>query len=335
MEDKYVNSSHTVQELDKAIDTILEGMTIDSELNENSSNPVQNAAITKGIESAKEFYLIPGDITTLIAGEGEDVVNKVEEVLGTIDGWYLKNKITKNFFIDKNGITMSYKVSSLGAGKYMFYISYYAQGIVNLELFAREIYTSGPPTLNIERVTINKTSSLSNIENGDIVLPDKTTLSLDSYKASGRDDAIGVVFDARKGLFVRKNKYSGKLVGNQSPATDIFYAKVGCKDPEDGRLTQKVNLLHSSNPSSDFPVFNYAEQNGWYVASNGELSLINKVLESLNAIKSDYGSMSYISSCTQDPKIKSSASVFYGGAWSSSDKRDPSGVLSYFLIDIL
>lgn len=176
---------------------------------------------------------------------------------------------------------------------------------------------------------------ISGIKNGDIVLPDKSTLSLEEYQASGRSDAIGVVFDAHKGLFVRKNKYSGKLVGNQDPATGIFYGTVGCKDPYDGRTIQKLNLLHSSNPASDFPVFNYAEENGWYVASNGELNLISEIGESLTEIGSDYVNFSNISSCTQDPLVKSSASVFYAGGWRSSDKRNPLEVLSFFLVDIL
>lgn len=116
--------------------------------------------LLKNFENTELFYEIPGDITALNEGEGEDVVNKVKEVFGTIDGWFFVNQINKDFLIDKNGITMSYRASSVGAGNYMFYISYYAQGIVNLELFARQIYTSGPPTLNIERVTINKNSNI-------------------------------------------------------------------------------------------------------------------------------------------------------------------------------
>lgn len=113
--------------------------------------------LLKNFENTELFYEIPGDITALNEGEGEDVVNKVKEVFGTIDGWFFVNQIDKDFLIDKNGITMSYRASSVGAGNYMFYISYYAQGvIVDLELFARQIFTSGPPTLDIERVTINK-----------------------------------------------------------------------------------------------------------------------------------------------------------------------------------
>lgn len=131
-------------------------VTIDAELNEYSSNAVRNSAITKGINAAIQFYPIPGDITSLIAGEGEDVVNKVRDVFGTIDGWFFVNQINKNFLIDNNGITMSFSASSVGAGNYQFNIRYYAQGIVTVELFARQITTSGPPTLNIERVTINK-----------------------------------------------------------------------------------------------------------------------------------------------------------------------------------
>ena len=97
------------------------------------------------------------------------------------------------------------------------------------------------------------------VNNGDIVLPDKSTMTLESYKASGRSDAIGVVFDSHKGLFVKKDYYSGTLIANQSVALEIFYAKVKCHAPYDGRTTQKLNLLHSSNPSTEFPVFNYAE----------------------------------------------------------------------------
>ena len=293
--------------------------------------------LLKNFENTELFYEIPGDITALNDGEGEDVINKVKEVFGTIDGWFFVNQIDKDYLIDKNGITMSYRAGSVGAGNYMFYISYYAQGIVNLELFARQIYTSGPPTLNIERVTINKSSSVSvsNIKNGDIVLPDKSTMTLESYKASGRSDAIGVVFDKHKGLFVKKDYFSGTLIANQSVALEIFYSKVKCHAPYDGRTTQKLNLLHSSNPSTEFPVFNYAEQNGVYVASNGEIEQIKEVNESLQAIKSNIVSFSYIASCTQRPKATSSASVFYGGAWGASDYRDPSTALNYLLIDIL
>lgn len=291
--------------------------------------------LLKNFENTELFYEIPGDITALNEGEGEDVVNKVKEVFGTIDGWFFVNQIDKDFLIDKNGITMSYRASSVGAGNYMFYISYYAQGIVNLELFARQIYTSGPPTLNIERVSINKSSSVSSIENGDIVLPDKSTMTLESYKASGRTDAIGVVFDKHKGLFVKKDYYSGTLIANQSVALEIFYAKVKCHAPYDGHTTQKLNLLYSTNPSTEFPVFNYAEQNGLYVASNGEIEQIIDVYDSLQAIKSNIVSFAYIASCTQRPQASFSASVFYGGAWGASDYRNPSTALNYLLIDIL
>lgn len=173
------------------------------------------------------------------------------------------------------------------------------------------------------------------VNNGDIVLPDKSTMTLESYKTSGRSDAIGVVFDKYKGLFVKKDYYSGTLIANQSVALEIFYAKVKCHAPYDGRTTQKLNLLHSSNPATEFPVFNYAEQNGVYVASNGEIEQIKEVNESLQAIKSNIVSFSYIASCTQRPKATSSASVFYGGAWGASDYRDPSTALNYLLIDIL
>lgn len=497
--------------------------------------------LLKNFENTELFYEIPGDITALNEGEGEDVVNKVKEVFGTIDGWFFVNQINKDFLIDKNGITMSYRASSVGAGNYMFYISYYAQGvIVDLELFARQIFTSGPPTLDIERVTINKnphilwdnSSNMNNykdegifivkgvhsnsgdnmpitayangnigavlsiakstvdestgeciigqhlviankvggetkefirsciikndeetwtpwkessmiqifgekssgiamradidaaidngqyagvymgsdgflpqgatftlitinnyaanattgqpnnrqvtqifiytplsttgkvvpskmvkrdgfggdsiswsalesvggsneIKNGDIVLPDKTTMTLEDYKASKRSDAIGVIFDARKGLFVKKNKYTGVLIGNQDRATNIFCNVVRCKDPYDGKVTQKMNLLNSLYWSSDFPVFSYAEENGLYVASNGELAQMHTLTDSLDAIGSDYGGMANIASCTQVPLATTRVSVFYGGAWEDRDTRDPLTSLSYFLIDIL
>ena len=309
-------------------------ITIDKELNENSTNPVQNAVITKGIEAANEFYPIPGDITTLIQGESEEAIGKVREVIGTIDGWTL-NGIKKKYLIDKNGLTASFYSSSVGSGNYQYYISYYNGILVNVELFARQISTSGPPTLDVERVTINKSSSVCNIENGDIVLPDKSTMTLESYKASGRSDAIGVVFDSRKGLFVRKNKYTGVLIGNQDRATNIFYNVVRCKDPYDGKVTQKMNLLNSLYWSSDFPVFSYAEENGLYVASNGELAQMHTLTDSLDAIGSDYGGMANIASCTQVPLVTTRVSVFYGGAWEDRDTRDPLTSLSYFLIDIL
>ena len=180
-----------------------------------------------------------------------------------------------------------------------------------------------------------KWTSFVSVNNGDIVLPDKSTMTLESYKASGRSDAIGVVFDRHKGLYVKKDYYSGTLIANQSVALEIFYAKVKCHAPYDGRTTQKLNLLHSSNPSTEFPVFNYAEQNGVYVASNGEIEQIKEVNESLQAIKSNIVSFSYIASCTQRPKAASSASVFYGGAWGESDYKNPSTALNYLLIDIL
>ena len=180
-----------------------------------------------------------------------------------------------------------------------------------------------------------KWTSFVSVNNGDIVLPDKSTMTLESYKASGRSDAIGVVFDRHKGLYVKKDYYSGTLIANQSVALEIFYAKVKCHAPYDGRTTQKLNLLHSSNPSTEFPVFNYAEQNGVYVASNGEIEQIKEVNESLQAIKSNIVSFSYIASCTQRPKAALSASVFYGGAWGESDYKNPSTALNYLLIDIL
>lgn len=323
-------SEDSIQRIDKKDAGTI---TIDKELNENSTNPVQNAVITKGIEAANEFYPIPGDITTLIQGESEEAIGKVREVIGTIDGWTL-NGIKKKYLIDKNGLTASFYSSSVGSGNYQYYISYYNGILVNVELFARQISTSGPPTLDVEQVTINKSSSVCNIENGDIVLPDKSTMTLESYKASGRSDAIGVVFDSRKGLFVRKNKYTGVLIGNQDRATNIFYNVVRCKDPYDGKVTQKMNLLNSLYWSSDFPVFSYAEENGLYVASNGELAQMHTLTDSLDAIGSDYGSMASIASCTQVP-LATTVSVFYGGAWGDSDTRDPLNSLSYFLIDIL
>lgn len=324
-------SEDSIQRIDKKDAGTI---TIDKELNENSTNPVQNAVITKGIEAAKEFYPIPGDITTLIQGESEEAIGKVREVIGTIDGWTL-NGIKKKYLIDKNGLTASFYSSSVGSGNYQYYISYYNGILVNVELFARQISTSGPPTLDVERVTINKSSSVCNIDNGDIVLPDKSTMTLESYKASGRSDAIGVVFDSRKGLFVRKNKYTGVLIGNQDRATNIFYNVVRCKDPYDGRVTQKMNLLSSLYRSIDFPVFSYAEENGLYVASNGELAQMHAITDSLDAIGSDYGSMASIASCTQVPLATTRVSVFYGGAWEDRDTRDPLTSLSYFLIDIL
>lgn len=56
------------------------------------------------------------------------------------------------------------------------------------------------------------------INDGDIVLPDKTTMTLDTYKASGRSDAIGVIVDAAKKLFVRKQLIYDPLIGDE--ATD-------------------------------------------------------------------------------------------------------------------
>lgn len=97
-------------------------VTIDAELNKDSSNPVRNSAITKGIEAANEFYPIPGDLTSLIEGEGEEVINKVKAVIGTINGWTL-NSIKKKYLIDKNGLTASFYSSSVGSGNYQYYIS--------------------------------------------------------------------------------------------------------------------------------------------------------------------------------------------------------------------
>lgn len=176
-------------------------------------------------------------------------------------------------------------------------------------------------------------TAIKNIKNGDIVLPDKSSMSLESYKESGRSDAVGVVFDAQKGLYVRKNKYSGILV-NGPTASDIFYSKIGCKEPYDGKTTQKLNLLFSSNPSSDFPVFSYADTNNCYVASNGELELIMSVKDSLSYIGSNIISGS-ITSCTQNPQNKTSSSVFYGGSWRAQDIDSPGTTKSYALIDIL
>lgn len=171
------------------------------------------------------------------------------------------------------------------------------------------------------------------VSNGDIVLSDRSTMSLSDYKDRGKNDAIGVVFDARKGLFVRKNKYSGILVSG-STAEGIFYSNVGCKDPYDGKLTQKLNLLFSTNRSVDFPVFDYADTNNWYIASNGEIEAIRKVKTSLDYIGSNLFSTSLLS-CTQDPKNKTSASVFYSGSWGNSDINVPTTTQSYALIDIL
>lgn len=497
--------------------------------------------LLKNFENTELFYEIPGDITALNDGEGEDVVNKVKEVFGTIDGWFFVNQIDKDFLIDKNGITMSYRAGSVGAGNYMFYISYYAQGvIVDLELFARQIFTSGPPTLDIERVTINKNphilwdnssnmnnykdegifivkgvhsnsgdnmpitayangnigavlsiakstvdestgeciigqhlviankvsgetkefirsciikndeeiwtpwkessmiqifgekssgiamradidaaidngqyagvymesdgflpqgatfilitinnyaanatigqpnnrqvtqiliytplsttgkivpskivkrdgiggdsiswSALENvggskpINDGDIVLPDKTTMSLDVYKSSGRSDAIGVVFDKHKGLYVNKHTYNGILLTGKG--ADIFKKDIGY-DYYDGRSVQKVNLMQGS--STDFPVFKYANDNNLYVASNGELNAIytnSKIIESLNYITSNnFLIRNKVYSCTRNLRQISSIRVFYGGFFSDDEIMvDPTTALDYILIGLL
>lgn len=285
--------------------------------------------------SSNEFYKIPGDITQLINGNDENAINKIKEVFGTIDGWFFVNQIDKDFLIDKNGITMSYRAGSVGAGNYMFNISYYAQGIVNLELFARQIYTNTPPTLNIERVTINKSSSVSSIENGDIVLPDKSTMTLEAYKTSGKSDAIGVVFDKHKGLYVNKHAYNGILLTGKG--ADIFKKDIGY-DYYDGRGVQKVNLMQGS--STDFPVFKYANDNNLYVASNGELNAIytnSKIIESLNYITSNnFLTRNKVYSCTRNLRQISSIRVFYGGFFSDDEIMiDPTTALDYLLIGLL
>lgn len=280
--------------------------------------------------SSSDFYKIPGDITQLISGSGDDAINKIEDVFGTNDGWILKT-ITQKNLIDKNGIITTYKVVKT-ISAYIFYISYSNNNFINVELIAEEEQGSGSPKLIFKSVKVNINNK---IENGCIVLPDKTCMSKEEYIESKRSDAIGVVFDKNKGLFVRKDIYNGILVNNETNVKRIFYETVGCKYPYDGKSTQKLNLLLSSNPASDFPVFNYAENNNLYVASNGELELISKVLDSLDTIGSNYTDIENISSCTQNPKNTSIPSVFYKGSWYNPDINDPTTNLNYFLVDVL
>lgn len=112
--------------------------------------------------SGAQLYSIPGDITTLIGGSGDDVVNRVGEVFGTTDGWFFVNQIKEKYIIDKNGITASYRSGTVGAGNYQFYITYFLDGLVNVDIIAKQSEgTGGPPQLNIIGVNISKTTTIS------------------------------------------------------------------------------------------------------------------------------------------------------------------------------
>lgn len=278
----------------------------------------------------QRFFNLPGDVKSLPAGiiqNPESVFGNAADILEAVR----LNKLIMSGPINLQIIKFEYDVSQMSIIEFV-----YIKKNVSLQNINYAIVT-----LMIGRGNIWSDCSITQIEtgtedilaDGDIVLPDKSTMSPENYKLSGRSDAIGVVFDKNKKLFVRKNKYTGVLA-NGVDALGIFYAKVGCQEPYDGKITQKMNLLRSSAPSTHFPVFSYAENNDCYVASNGELELINKVKSSLTIIGSDLFTAS-IASCTQNPLSTAAASVFYGGNWRSNDVSNPSSSLNYALIDIL
>lgn len=101
------------------------------------------------------------------------------------------------------------------------------------------------------------------INDGDIVLSDKTTMTLDAYKASGRSDAIGVIIDAAKKLFVRKDLIYDPLIGDEV-ADEIKDILVDvCNKNSNGEdilnnLVVAWNLKYMNNSGnfmSYFPIF--------------------------------------------------------------------------------
>lgn len=173
-------------------------------------------------------------------------------------------------------------------------------------------------------ISLLATAGAGGVNVGDIVLPDKTTMSFESYKASGRSDAIGVVFDKFKGLFVRNTIIEGalatseKVTSNNTSAVRIFYdTEVRSFNFTNGKeILLECKALSTLNFSLGFPAFNKAMQinQDCYIPSIEELRLIlSRVSEELKFLGLSWRDDS-ITSCSWDgARYTSRINVFYGG----------------------
>lgn len=195
-------------------------------------------------------------------------------------------------------------------------------------------------------ISLLATAGASGVNLGDIVLPDKSTMPLAAYKASGRDDAIGVVFDKYKGLFVRKTLVTAALAtdnaadyGNRGDF--IFYSSVNSYNFTNGReiLLQCKDRSDSDKFAQGFPAFYKALQinQDCYLPSYEELQhILSRISEELNFLGVSYNP-GKISSCTWNGVRYGSIKVFYGDG--TLENRWTTWVgntdLQFFVIDFL
>lgn len=197
-------------------------------------------------------------------------------------------------------------------------------------------------------VSLLATAGAGGVNVGDIVLPDKSTMPLAAYKASGRDDAIGVVFDKYKGLFARKTLVTAALATHETASANtgrsgvgVFYQEVDSYNFTNGReiLLQCKSRSDGDKFDDGFPAFYKALQisKDCYLPSIEELRLIlERVSEELKFIGLSWES-SFISSCTWDGRAATSdISVFYGSSMELNWKNNVLNTNSqFFVIDLL
>lgn len=190
-------------------------------------------------------------------------------------------------------------------------------------------------------ISLLATAGASGVNVGDIVLPDKLTMPLDAYKASGRDDAIGVVFDKYKGLFVRKTLVTAALATGEGKGETIFYSSVNSYNFTNGReiLLQCKARSDSDKFAQGFPAFYKALQinQDCYLPSYEELQhIFSRISEELNFLGVSYNP-GKISSCTWNGVRDASINVFYGDG--TLENRWTTWVgntdLQFFVIDFL
>lgn len=190
-------------------------------------------------------------------------------------------------------------------------------------------------------ISLLATAGAGGVNVGDIVLPDKSTMTLESYKASGRSDAIGVVFDKFKGLFVRKTLVTASLATWEGNGETIFYSSVNSYNFTNGReiLLQCKDRSDSDKFAQGFPAFYKALQinQDCYLPSYEELQhIFSRISEELNFLEVSYDP-GKISSCTWNGVRDASIKVFYGDG--TLENRWTTWVgnpdLQFFVIDFL
>lgn len=197
-------------------------------------------------------------------------------------------------------------------------------------------------------ISLLATAGASGVNVGDIVLPGKLTMTLEQYKKSGRVDAIGVVFDKYKGLFVRNTTITAALATHETTSANtgrsgvgVFYQEVDSYNFTNGReiLLQCKAISDGDKFAAGFPAFYKALQisQDCYLPSFEELRLIlERVSEELKFIGLSW-EPSFISSCTWDGlETTSNISVFYSDRFSFYDKKGVDETNSqFFVIDFL